>query len=616
MKGNKKRLSFKNLHILYTCVLILTLLTVIYTNFQSEKTDFRSRAYINAGNVKVVKTVVILFNFQNNKFQPFTVEEAKEAIFTGDESIRDYYSDMSYGQFILQGVADFSGDVFGWFTIDYNVPKTDEIDCSPESINKWSQLANQEAQIAGVQLNTYDRVIYIFPLSQGVCKDFHGRTEVIGKRTWIVVGNNRPIKIYKHLINHEIGHVAGVDHAEGYRCFDNDNKRVSISKNCKLGDDPYETMGWGNGYFSNFHKERAGWYSPDAKRTITKDGTYTLGPQELKSSDHPQILRIPRGENDDGSIQYFYLEYRQPIGYDKLNYFRDNPFNTDKPEYTVFTGVSIRIAPSNCQEFNKSCDSLLIDSSPQTDSFNDAALQVGQKFIDPDRKISIHTLKVSTSAATVAIKLDESSLPTHTPAPSSGNEADSTILTFSILLHGIGSAGDGANPNNSESNKMPLTKRKSLDVELLNNTTKIISKRVTLIYNNGMGGYTGKLDLGKSFPSGTYTLKLKSSKYLQEVISNMKLISLKNNQLPTLKLTTGDINGDNIINALDYSMLLDCGYGVPHPLSNINSESVFRMEKCQSHRSASNVDLDDNGIIDSRDYNLFLRELSKFKFSN
>jgi hypothetical protein len=64
------------------------------------------------------------------------------------------------------------------------------------------------------------------------------------------------------------------------------------------------------------------------------------------------------------------------------------------------------------------------------------------------------------------------------------------------------------------------------------------------------------------------------------------------------------------LDILDYNAFLDCGYGVLSPLPVDDANSVFNKTVCQAHRPAENIDIDDNGIVESADYNLFLRELS------
>ena len=64
--------------------------------------------------------------------------------------------------------------------------------------------------------------------------------------------------------------------------------------------------------------------------------------------------------------------------------------------------------------------------------------------------------------------------------------------------------------------------------------------------------------------------------------------------LPSLSLTAGDINNDNQLDILDYSILLSC-FG-----------SKFTSSICISKEA----DITDDGAVTGEDYNLFLREIS------
>ena len=65
-----------------------------------------------------------------------------------------------------------------------------------------------------------------------------------------------------------------------------------------------------------------------------------------------------------------------------------------------------------------------------------------------------------------------------------------------------------------------------------------------------------------------------------------------------VSLTTGDINSDNFINAVDYNLLLDC-------LSNLTPP-----RDCSDQQKKAMADLTDDGAVNQFDYNLFLRDLS------
>jgi hypothetical protein len=213
--------------------------------------------------------------------------------------------------------------------------------------------------------------------------------------------------------------------------------------------------------------------------------------------------------------------------------------------------------------------------------------------------------------ATINIMDVTTPTPTRTPTPTlMPNE---TALDFTLLLHGIGAAGDNPNPTgNTLSNKDPKHPQRDLTVEFFDHTNEVVAtKSGNLVYNKNDGQFHGQVGLGTNFSSGFYTIKIKSGRHLRRMVPGILTVT-KNTMhtIPVTQLVTGDTNDDNVLNVLDYAALLDCGYGDLNPLPLDNNGSTYKTPECQVHTPSLNTDIDDNGIINSYDYNLFLRELS------
>jgi len=199
-----------------------------------------------------------------------------------------------------------------------------------------------------------------------------------------------------------------------------------------------------------------------------------------------------------------------------------------------------------------------------------------------------------------------------TPAPS----GPQTLLKFKILLHGVGAAGDNPNPGgNSLSNKNPLHPQRNLEVQIFDSSNQLISSvsAPTAISYTGPtnGTFDGSVDLGPSFPTGKYNIKIKTDRYLRRLVPG--IISIENLQEVTVDevgLIAGDTNSDNYLNVLDYNALLDCGFGKLDPLPMADPNSVYNSATCKGHPTSELVDVNDDGIINATDYNLFIRELS------
>lgn len=218
---------------------------------------------------------------------------------------------------------------------------------------------------------------------------------------------------------------------------------------------------------------------------------------------------------------------------------------------------------------------------------------------------------IITPGTSVTPSVSVSPTPSLTPGPSI--PANTTTVTFDLLLHGVGAAGDNPNPRgNSLSNKTPLSPQRKLDVIIINSSNQPVSTASGAInYDASNGTFKGSIAFPAAIAEGNYTVKVKTPRYLRKQVAGVqKIIPLKDNRMPQTELVAGDTNGDNVLDVIDYGAYLDCGYGVLNPLPNADANSIFNKAICQAHKPAENIDTDDNGIVDSSDYNLFLRELS------
>lgn len=190
---------------------------------------------------------------------------------------------------------------------------------------------------------------------------------------------------------------------------------------------------------------------------------------------------------------------------------------------------------------------------------------------------------------------------------------DGTRLSFDLLLHGIGSAGDNPNPTGNQlSNKNPLSPQRTLNVQILDSTNTLVSSTSGKInYDQQTGTFKGVIGVSNAITDGSYIIKIKSDRYLTRRIPGIQqLENLEENQIDRIDLISGDVHGDNLLSALDYNALLNCGYGELAPLPMADPNSTYNSDDCKVHLPRGNVDLDDNGIVNSADYNLFIRELS------
>lgn len=116
--------------------------------------------------------------------------------------------------------------------------------------------------------------------------------------------------------------------------------------------------------------------------------------------------------------------------------------------------------------------------------------------------------------------------------------------------------------------------------------------------------------LPANFVDGIYQVRISTPGHLRKLLVNTQNIrkSIVNTISP-VTLVTGDADGDNSLNALDYNAYLDCGLKDAISLPMSDPASTFNSTACKAHPTRENTDANDDGIVDLTDYSLFFREL-------
>jgi chitodextrinase len=359
------------------------------------------------------KVAVLLLNFLTNTTQPWTVSQAQGIMFGNTNSVANYFAEESFGQ------VSVTGDVFGYYTLD--------VDTSTCNYSDIATKARAAATAAGVNLSLYTNVQYAFP---NLPCGWSGLAYMPGSETWV----NNALGLY--VSGHELSHNFGVHHASTLNCVES-GVRVALSAslaNCTASEygDPFSVMGNGGGRHTHGQQlATLGWLSGTNLQTVTTTGTYTLTSAD-DSGTGVKSMRVARG---DGT--YLYLELRQPVGSQFDNFSASDP---------DVNGVSLRIA----NDWTTIIQSKLIDTTPATSTYNDAALAVDASFTDPLSGVTFTTVSVSSvsRSAQVSISWSGGGGAPDTTAPSAPGGlgaaltgATTASLSWSASTDNVGVAG-------------------------------------------------------------------------------------------------------------------------------------------------------------------------------
>lgn len=177
--------------------------------------------------------------------------------------------------------------------------------------------------------------------------------------------------------------------------------------------------------------------------------------------------------------------------------------------------------------------------------------------------------------------------PTSTPVPTPSiilNPTD-TKITVSIKLAGIGEGG----------NKSPKHLTRQVAVGIFNLSNKqVLSGNGHLKYD-GKNAFVGVVHLGQ-LANANYYIKVASVNTLVSTIvpEFQYLSSEKENILPTVTLTHGDLENDNVVDINDYNLALVC----------------FQTNKCADKDI---IDFNDDGVANVMDYNMLLSSFKRYE---
>ncbi len=199
------------------------------------------------------------------------------------KSVDALYREMSLGDIY------FAGNVVGPYDIGYS-------STSGCDVNAWADAANAAAVADGFDPNQYNRRIYVLPKQNSCGWTGLGSIGSDPSNAWILRCDNAGVYA------HELGHNVSMNHAS--------------TETSEYGDtsDPMGAAASDLKHINGPHYEQMGWRSGGQIQVASEGGTFDIAPLAQAPVDAlaPQIVKVAKAD----SGEYYYLSYRQPIGFD------------------------------------------------------------------------------------------------------------------------------------------------------------------------------------------------------------------------------------------------------------------------------------------------------------
>jgi hypothetical protein len=362
----------------------------------------QSATYVAPNTFGQQKVLVLLVNFTDNTSQPWTIDQVRNTVFT---SVNNYYLEASYQQTWL------TGDVFGWYTLPI------ASSCTESTIGT---AAKQAAAAAGINIANYNHVVYAYPTVSGC--GWIGSSTLGGtpSQSWV----NGVVSVKN--VGHELGHAIGLYHSSAWDC----GTQV-VGGTCSsieygdVIDIMGQTANTNVGHFNAYQKERLGWLgygnSPPLT-TVTASGTYWIDPYESVGTNSKALKILKSTDPTTGKSTWYYVEFRRPLGFDGFISGNNNLMN----------GVMIHMGTDSAG-YN-----YLLDLTPDTSSWSDAALDTGRSYNDSSSNVTISTLSVSNSGASISVTFGPQPCVPATPSlamsPASVWVAGGSVVNYQLVV--------------------------------------------------------------------------------------------------------------------------------------------------------------------------------------
>jgi hypothetical protein len=369
---------------------------------------------------------VLLVNFAGYPDeQPWSLTDAENLVF---DSVGGFLRENS------QDLAWLEGDVFGWINVDY-----DRTNCATTSITgEFTTKANQAAAAAGIDLSGYRRILYVFPEIIGCTWAGLGTVGGSPSRAWINKSFNARV------VGHELGHNLGLWHAHTLECGAAVIGEVGDTCSHIEYGDQFDIMGnRSSNHFNPFHKAQLGWLDqPDTEQIaeVTASGSYQIAPYINGNGGDPVALKVPRAPDPaTGAARWYYLEYRESVGY-------DSPLASNA---NVVNGVLLRSAADSVSDSSYALDLTPGSNTSSYYDWSDPALTANTSYSDAAAGLTLTTLWTAASGASVEVRFAAPdcvrAAPALTLTPADGQwAAPGTRVEYSLRIDNRDSAACAA----------------------------------------------------------------------------------------------------------------------------------------------------------------------------
>jgi M6 family metalloprotease-like protein len=346
---------------------------------------------------------------------------------TTDRSVSDFWQQASDGQTWIDPA---NTQVVGPIELnsDFNTNSTGGSYCD------YYGLADAAIKAVDSQVNfkNFTRVLFVMP-ANGACSwagvanvgcrtmSSPGDGSFTASSAWQKSGTMGTREKGVQLTTHEMGHNLGLSHASSRDFGAEALGAVGATGTLSEYGDPTSSMGsWNFGFYAASHAaNQLRWLGLGSNyATVESGGTYTIQNYEGRPAG-VKALKVRRGS---GNEAWLWIESRQNTG------LYSSALNS-----SLFTGALIHY-----QDSTTGGRSHLLDFTPATTSFGDAALQLGQTWTDPYSNVSVTVTGVTPAALTVAVNYGAvpcvAAAPTVTASPTGTATEYGSSATFNISV--------------------------------------------------------------------------------------------------------------------------------------------------------------------------------------